>query len=73
MAESASISEKDLNLENIEIKNQPINLREVRENAEKSAIIHALSISEDNISQTADLLGVSRPTLYDLMKKYGLK
>ena len=73
MSESASISEKDLNLENVDIKNQPINLREVRESAEKSAIIHALSISEDNISQTADLLGVSRPTLYDLMKKYGLK
>lgn len=73
MAESVNINEQDLNLENVEVLNTPLNLREVRENAEKTAIIRALNVSQDNISQSAELLGVSRPTLYDLMKKYGLK
>lgn len=51
----------------------PINLREVREQAEARAIIRAMSFVEGNVSKAADLLGVSRPTLYDLVNKYGLK
>ena len=41
--------------------------------AERQAIHQALSISDGNISRTAELLGVSRPTLYDLMHRLGLK
>lgn len=51
----------------------PLNLREVREVAEVAAIQRALSMFDGNISQAAEVLGVSRPTLYDLMNKYGLK
>jgi two-component system NtrC family response regulator len=49
-----------------------LNLRQVRHQAEKSAIIRALGITESNISSAAKLLGVTRPTLYDLMKKYNI-
>ena len=49
-----------------------INLRAVREAADRQAIRHALSRSDGNISHTARLLGVSRPTLYDLLKSYDL-
>ncbi|KMT64618.1 PEP-CTERM-box response regulator transcription factor [Catenovulum maritimum] len=47
-----------------------LNLREVREKAETAAIRHAYNLSEKNISRTAELLGVTRPTLYSLLDKY---
>ena len=48
------------------------NLKEVRTRAERQAIRQALAITEGNVSRTSELLGVSRPTLYDLMEKYGI-
>ena len=50
----------------------PINLKAVRESADRKAIRHALARAEGNISNTAKLLGISRPTLYDLLKNYDL-
>ena len=49
-----------------------INLRAVREVADRRAIRQALSRTDNNISNAAKLLGVSRPTLYDLLKQYQL-
>jgi two-component system NtrC family response regulator len=51
----------------------PVNLKAVREAADRRAIIQALSRTDGNISGTARLLGISRPTLYDLMKAYDLQ
>jgi two-component system NtrC family response regulator len=48
----------------------PLNLRTVRATAEREAILRALSRSASNVSQAARLLGVSRPTLYNLFEKY---
>ncbi len=48
-------------------------LRQVREQAERQAMQRALAIANQNVTQAADLLNVSRPTFYDLMKKYGMK
>ena len=50
----------------------PINLRAAREVADRRAIRQALTRTENNISGAAKLLGISRPTLYDLMKQYQL-
>ncbi|MBB3763196.1 PEP-CTERM-box response regulator transcription factor [Sphingomicrobium lutaoense] len=50
----------------------PINLRAAREIADRKAIRQALSRTENNISGAAKLLGISRPTLYDLLKQYKL-
>ena len=50
----------------------PINLRAAREVADRRAIRQALTRTENNISSAAKLLGISRPTLYDLMKQYRL-
>ena len=50
-----------------------LNLRVVREQAESIAIQKAYTLSEGNMSKAADLLGVTRPTLYSLIEKYGLK
>jgi two-component system NtrC family response regulator len=50
-----------------------INLKTVREGADRRAIRRAISRTEGNISNAAKLLGVSRPTLYDLLKQYGMQ
>jgi two-component system NtrC family response regulator len=49
-----------------------INLRAAREIADRKAIRQALSRTDNNISGAAKLLGISRPTLYDLLKQYQL-
>ncbi|TFG36888.1 MAG: sigma-54-dependent Fis family transcriptional regulator, partial [Desulfobacterales bacterium] len=46
-------------------------LREARELAEKKVIRQALVLTNNNISQAARLLEISRPTLHDLIKKHG--
>jgi two-component system NtrC family response regulator len=50
-----------------------LNLKSARERADRKVIRHALARSEGNISSTARLLGISRPTLYDLLKHYDLQ
>jgi two-component system NtrC family response regulator len=73
MAENGNISAVDLGLESLEVEALPFNLRQVREAAERRAIVRALSQVGGSIAQAAELLGISRPTLYDLMSKTGLK
>lgn len=51
----------------------PLNLREVRQDAETTAIVRAISFSGGNISNAAKLLGITRPTLYDLMNGSGIE
>ncbi|HEY5806992.1 MAG TPA: helix-turn-helix domain-containing protein, partial [Povalibacter sp.] len=46
------------------------NLKEVRSQAESDAVGRAMSVSGGNISKAADLLGISRPTLYDLLARH---
>ena len=50
-----------------------LNLRALRDAAERSAIVTALARTNGNIGRSAELLGVSRPTIYDLMKRLGIK
>ncbi len=73
MAEGSQISAEELQLSVGSEESQPFNLREVRDQAEASAVSRALTYVEGNVSKAAELLGVSRPTLYDLVNKYGLK
>jgi two-component system NtrC family response regulator len=73
MADDHLITPVELQLNPDSEDRMPINLREVREHAEAKAIIRAMSYVGGNVSKAADLLGVSRPTLYDLVNKYGLK
>ena len=73
MAEGSRVTAEDLELEDGAGEAEPLNLRQVREDAEKRAIRKAMALCDERVAQAADLLGVSRPTLYDLMEKYGLK
>jgi len=72
MADGNSITPEDLELAEVKFESQPFDLREVREVAERKAIQRAMSYTDNNVSRTAELLGVTRPTLYNLMKKHGL-
>ncbi len=75
LAEGTVINADDLGL-TIKVKeSEPmvLNLREVREQAESKAIRRAYNQSEQNISKAAELLGVTRPTLYSLIDKYHLE
>ena len=72
MAENNRIAAEDLELV-VPDESMPLNLRQVREEAERRAIERALALYNGNVSLAADILGVSRPTLYDLVKKYDLR
>ncbi len=50
-----------------------LDLRTVRENAERQAVLAALARTDSNIAKAAELLGVSRPTLYDLMNRLSIR
>ena len=74
MADGKTIGAADLDLPGkVEEEPDAINLRAVREVADRRAIRQALSRTENNISGAAKLLGISRPTLYDLLKQYRLQ
>jgi two-component system NtrC family response regulator len=73
MADGSQITAADLGLDGNLASPHPINLRHAREKAEKQAVSRALAHSDGNIAQAAELLGITRPTLYDLMAKIGMK
>jgi two-component system NtrC family response regulator len=70
---------KQIDMHDLEIKSEPlesgqlVTLKQARERAERAMIQRALVETQSNISLAAKLLGVSRPTLYDLMREYDLK
>ncbi len=72
MADGKMVTAADLGLDGSDVEGESLNLREVRQAAESKAIRVALTRSFGNISKAAELLGITRPTLYDLLNKYGL-
>ena len=73
MAEGKLVGAADLDLDGGEEEAlNVLNLKQAREQTDRKLIRHALARSEGNISSTAKLLGISRPTLYDLLKQYDL-
>jgi two-component system NtrC family response regulator len=73
MADGPTISAADLGLGTSGADPLALNLRQVRDEAEKSAVLRVLGRVNGNLSKAAELLGVSRPTLYDLMQRFGLR
>ena len=75
MADGKLVGAEDLDLGNTDDDESDLalNLKSAREQADRRMIRQALARSEGNISNTAKLLGISRPTLYDLLKQYDLQ
>ena len=76
MAEGKTVTAADLDLDSLirsASDNRPHTLKEAREFAERQLVEEVLMATEGNISKTAKMLGVSRPTLYDLMRNLGMR
>jgi two-component system NtrC family response regulator len=74
MADGQLVTDEDMEFEDLDVTDlEPFNLREVREAAELKAVHRALAQTDNNISKTAELLGITRPTLYNLMKKFNME
>ena len=75
MADGTQVTRDDVGLElpSEHDATESLDLRAIRDNAEKNAIVAALGRVNGNMVKAAELLGISRPTLYDLMHKLGLK
>lgn len=76
MADSRSITPQDLDLPDgtdSAVPTLPLNLKSAREATEKRCIQAALAHCDGTVSSAAALLGISRPTLYDLIKHHGLQ
>ena len=75
MADGNQITREDVGLElpQKEDSLENLDLRTIRESAEKNAIVAAMGRVNGNMVKAAEILGISRPTLYDLMHKLGLK
>ncbi|MDI6745926.1 MAG: PEP-CTERM-box response regulator transcription factor [Rhodocyclaceae bacterium] len=80
MADGNYLTARDIGIDvpddaavDIEAGEGSIDLRKMREDAERNAVVTALGRSNGNVVRAAEMLGVSRPTLYDLMHRLGLK
>jgi two-component system NtrC family response regulator len=73
MAEHHKITADDLEIK-LDDKQEvtPLNLRMIRERAEKQAVTRALTNSQHNVAQAARMLGITRPTLYNLLAKFNI-
>ena len=72
MAEGAVVTAADLGLEDPGDDPEYLNLRVARQRAEAQAVRQSLAVTQGNLSRAAELLGVTRPTLYDLLGKHGI-
>ena len=72
MAEGKFVTADDLDFSDGDEDDLLLNLKAAREASDRKAIKRAVARTEGNISSAAKLLGISRPTLYDLLKQYDL-
>jgi len=74
MAEHQHINAGDLELGGSSVQElATFNLREIRDRTDRQAVTRALNHVRGKVSLAADLLGVSRPTMYDLLRKFDIK
>ncbi|OQB54966.1 MAG: Transcriptional regulatory protein ZraR [Deltaproteobacteria bacterium ADurb.Bin151] len=72
MSEGKKITLEDLEMQSVAGVKENILLKDAREHLEKELILKAIARNENNLTKAASDLGISRPTLYDLMQKLGI-
>ena len=73
MADGQRISPEDLDLPSISDHPPELDLRRCREHVERTVLHRALARADGNLSLAARMIGVSRPTLYDLLRQHGMR
>ncbi len=73
LSESSFVTVEDLEMGEHLANSMPLNLKSIREAAEVSAVKRAMNYSDYNIAETSRLLGISRPTIYNLLEKHNLQ
>ncbi len=73
MADGPTLRAADFGINPAKPEEEIKTLRQVREDAERDAVLRVLSRVNGNMSRAAELLGISRPTMYDLINRFGLK
>lgn len=72
LSDASWIASKDLDLD-LKSNTPMVSLKEIREKAEKEAILKALAISRGNVTKAAEILSITRPTLYSMMEKLEMR
>jgi two-component system NtrC family response regulator len=73
MADDKKVTAEDMELSSLSTHTEDaLNLRQIRDAAEKAAVIQAINAAQNNMAQAARLLGITRPTLYNLTEKFGI-
>lgn len=75
MADGNNVSAEDLELESetLSLPEGSLNLKQIRDTAEKTACIQAIKGAHGNMAKAARILGITRPTLYSLFEKHGIE
>lgn len=73
MCDENKVSARDLELQEVsDLNDDALNLRQIRDNAEKQAITQAIAAAHHNMAKASRLLGITRPTLYSMLEKHGI-
>lgn len=73
MADGSQISSEGLELSNGKEQAMPLSLKIVREKAEYTSVVRAMSYADQNVTEAANVLGITRPTLYKLLQRMGIQ
>lgn len=73
MADGNQISSEDLELARSEKEAMPQSLKVMREKAEYTSVLRAMSYANQNVTEAANVLGITRPTLYKLLERMGIQ
>ena len=73
MADGSQISAEGLELASSKEESMPETLKVIRDKADYTAVLQAMSHTNQNVTEAANVLGITRPTLYKLLERMGIR